>query len=993
MALQLQYLCSPFMKTEEDVVAELGKLPKELFDIYENIYKQITGVDSKNRAQRAFKFLVCGQKPIHTAAFLSAICPEDSKPVDAKGLLNICCNLIVQDNELDIFRFSHLSVREYLERRVEYSQIEANTTVAEICLSHLLKRKDFEGDGERTWEWNMVFSLDDYATFYWPLHCQLSGENRKGELKSKLKSFLPQRKVGTAFSAWMEAARAATNTESRDFTTEDKLRSSLCSPPKPFYLACAFNLLELVERDSSSMKEWNEAGLTGLHIACLYGHDEIVRLLLDRGAESTKMDAYARTPLSYAAQSGHVKIVEMLLDHDENIKVTEELSYAVQSGHVKIVEMLLDHDENIKVTEELIIDAFGDRDCTKMLELLLDRNDTLVISEQILGASVRQNSTKNLEFLCDQDREVQITNGVVLEAVSYCNAKAIEVLLRENRELVIDEQSLIRAAECNYHYDPVADECLSRLLARYPDARVPESVLEAAVLNRTGAVKILLARDPELQVSERLFKQAVSALDCDAAECLLTRYSNSRISAAILVAAAQNETCGGQLVKYLLSRNSDAGVSEEILLAGAQNQNCGEEVVESVLSRDSNLPISETVIEAAAGNSSFGTGLAVTKLLLSRGGEQKHVDAAMRGVLASGNQELLEYLLDRNKQIQVTEELVIQSIELNHYSSICDVLLNRNRDIQVSEEILMAAAKAGNLEVVERLLAHGGSANISKEVIISAMETDIWTADFLLNQAVGMQVDDDFIIAAITCQYYSSDFLDALIKQSPNKITEAIVIAAAKNTDNGFGADIFAHLLDQWGTLPITEQVWTAASRVNNGVLKLLLSRGEKPPAADVLLEPAATSGQMDVVQLLLDHTGATDPSSSKWPAIAQLFNAAYTGDDQTMQTLLASGVDPAAVSAENGWTPLIAAASGGYVEVVKLLIGDARVKIEAVDEEGKTALFVAAENGCVDVVRALLEKGASASVRDEDGESPLEVAVENGYEGVVEVLKMYEKA
>jgi ankyrin repeat protein len=954
------------MKREKDVVGRLGQLPKELLNIYAKIYEQIAGDDSTIIAERALKFLVCGQKPIPTAAFLSVICPKDSEPVDAETLLDICCNLVVQDHELDVFRLSHLSVREYLESRDEYSQMEANTTAAETCLSHLLKPKEFEREVKQTPEWDMVLSMDDYATIYWPLHCQLSGENRsKGELKSLLKSFLPQRKVSTAFSKWMDAARIAIGTPSRRVTLEVELQFSLCSPPKPFFLACVFNLIELVERDSSSVKEKNEQGLTGLHIACSYGYDEIVRLLLYRGAEIIDTDVFGQTPLTYALQSGHVKIVEMLLDHYKNIKITDELMYY----------------------------SFRDGDDTKMLELLLDRDDTLIISEDLLRLSIRAEGTKNLEFLCDQDREVRITNAVVQQAVSYGNIKALEVLLRENEDLVVDEETLTHVAGAN-NFIPGVDECLNRLLTRYLETRVLESVLEAAASNlRLGAIKILFARDPKLQVSKSLLEQAVRSSEGDIVECLLSRYSDLRISESILVAAAENEECGGELVKLLLNRNSDAQVSDAILLAAAQNQNCGKEVVEFLLGRDSNLRISEAVLVAAAGNRYFDEGLAVAKLLLSRDKEPQHIDAIVRAAITSGNQDLLGYLLDQNKQIQITEKLDVLSFELNKYSPTCNVLLDRNRDLRVSEKILRAAAKDSDMSAIENLLARGGLANISKEIIISAIETNAPSvAELLLDQAVGMQIDEDFVKAAITCRYYSPDFMDDLLKRSANKVTEGIVVAAAENTENHFSTYIFEHLLDKWRSLPITETVWMAACGANNGVLKLLIERGEKPPAVEAILEAAANRGQVDAVQLLLERAG-TDISSSKWSVIAQLFNAAYTGDEENMQKLLSSGVDPEMKSKEDGWTPLIAAASEGHQAVVKLLLGNTRLGIESADNRGETALFLAAENGHTEVVRLLLEKGANPSPRDKEGSTPLSVATENNHEEVVELLKTHEKA
>ena len=50
-------------------------------------------------------------------------------------------------------------------------------------------------------------------------------------------------------------------------------------------------------------------------MGCREGHEAVVKLLLEKGAEpESKDNDYGRTPLSWAAGSGHEAVVKLLLE-------------------------------------------------------------------------------------------------------------------------------------------------------------------------------------------------------------------------------------------------------------------------------------------------------------------------------------------------------------------------------------------------------------------------------------------------------------------------------------------------------------------------------------------------------------------------------------------------------------------------------------------------------------------------------------------------------
>jgi ankyrin repeat protein len=91
---------------------------------------------------------------------------------------------------------------------------------------------------------------------------------------------------------------------------------------------------------------------TPLIVAAAYGHTEVVKLLLDKGAHVNMGNEGGETALHYAARHGHTKVMQILLEHgaDPKLKGTgcgTPLQWAVRGGQTQSVKMLLDYGVNI----------------------------------------------------------------------------------------------------------------------------------------------------------------------------------------------------------------------------------------------------------------------------------------------------------------------------------------------------------------------------------------------------------------------------------------------------------------------------------------------------------------------------------------------------------------------------------------------------------------------------------------------------------------------
>ena len=88
-------------------------------------------------------------------------------------------------------------------------------------------------------------------------------------------------------------------------------------------------------------------GWTALHIAAENGHLEVVGLLLEAGADKDAPDANGWTALHFGAQEGHLEVVRMLLEAgaDKDAALTDgatALHFAAQDGHFEVVRLLLE---------------------------------------------------------------------------------------------------------------------------------------------------------------------------------------------------------------------------------------------------------------------------------------------------------------------------------------------------------------------------------------------------------------------------------------------------------------------------------------------------------------------------------------------------------------------------------------------------------------------------------------------------------------------------
>lgn len=390
-SLQLSLLCDPEQTLDEETVREmLAVLPSSLEGLYARMIDDIDGgVSIRHRvtAQNIMKWLLYARAPLSSSASLEAISSEfggkEFRPW-AEFVTDACKTLVTIDEENDVFQFAHLSVREYLEKRTEYSAAECHLTLAERCLrtvdasfgSAIMNQKVSDAKAQ----------FAQYASLYWPVHYQNIDldimDERKEKIRENLKDLLIQGQDTTpAFKQWLSQVNDFAShldlglKENKSLLL--KLRSLQAFPETSLFTACVFGFSDVIEQFGRN-RQFNfdlcnvqkqtalclavENNQMGTVRALLEEHRTDVNKLndlavatfaeLEEDLQSNGMDVLSEvkvyaSALQAAAVRGSVPMATYLLHRGANIGLVagfygSSLQAAALNGHESLVSLFLD---------------------------------------------------------------------------------------------------------------------------------------------------------------------------------------------------------------------------------------------------------------------------------------------------------------------------------------------------------------------------------------------------------------------------------------------------------------------------------------------------------------------------------------------------------------------------------------------------------------------------------------------------------------------------
>jgi ankyrin repeat protein len=225
-----------------------------------------------------------------------------------------------------------------------------------------------------------------------------------------------------------------------------------------------------------------------------------------------------------------------------------------------------------------------------------------------------------------------------------------------------------------------------------------------------------------------------------------------------------------------------------------------------------------------------------------------------------------------------------------------------------------------------------------------------------------------------------------------------------------------------------------SAGHAYPGILSFCFSQGltrNPEHVNDLLLYAACDSGSVEVFKVLLDN--GFDVNQFLEQSGSALVTACQAGNVELVRFLLEQGADPNCGFASGdyealvwatvgpnaklnvvsllidggvmvkGTGALIAAAEHGNLAAVELLLENADVDLEEVEEYGGyydknkqanlgTAFYTAAKEGHADIIDVLLGRGANVHFKTQKGRSAADIAEENGHEDIAKKLRQLER-
>ena len=189
----------------------------------------------------------------------------------------------------------------------------------------------------------------------------------------------------------------------------------------------------------------NRSGHTALHEAAAHSHFELVRLLLEAGADKDKEaggDRNGWVPLNFC--EGDPKVLRLLLDAAANPdgKTTPPLQQAVEIGHLEMVKLLLNAGAKVElptiVPSALLAAAKADQ--TEVLRLLLQARanpDRASCGETPLVAAARKGNTAVVRLLLDFGADKDQMAKLPARIPSFSPRTALSEACEAGREEVV----------------------------------------------------------------------------------------------------------------------------------------------------------------------------------------------------------------------------------------------------------------------------------------------------------------------------------------------------------------------------------------------------------------------------------------------------------------------------------------------------------------------------------------------------------------------------
>ncbi|KAJ7742082.1 ankyrin repeat-containing domain protein [Mycena metata] len=688
--LYMQFLSTK--NTIGDVRRALKEAPKDLYDSYHLAMQQIEAQNEDNRkTARSTLIWVANAKRLLTVSELTtalaikpgARCLDEDYLLNIETVLAVCAGLVIVDKESSVVRLVHYTTQQYLDSIQAVLFPDAQTEITHTLLTFL--------------------AFDKYPHTYWkpwdlpPLaeYSQYCLAHAAGQPEAQLREILLKFLDG-AFQ-WIDRM----NGRYQMWNSMPWNYADFPWKPSALWIAVATGLVETTRLLLEVGPLQQNSVDRDIIVASHYGHEVIVSLLLEKGADVNAAGGLYGSTLQAAIAEGHPEIVDILLEKGADVNAVgghygSALHAAAYNGHTEIVDILLKQGADVNATggwDGSALQAAAAEGHTKIVSLLLEEGADVNAAGGYFGSGLQvaayNGHTKIVDILVEKGADVNGERGfygsALQAATAYGHIEIVEILLEKGADVNVADGrngSILQAAAAGGY-----TKIVSMLLEKGADVNAVggyygNALQAAAHRGHTKVVDILLEKGADVNAAGGYYGSALQA------------------------AVARDYT---KIVNILLENGADinavGGEYGSALQAAATWGHT--EIVDILLKKGAD-------VNAAGG----------------------YYGSTLQAAAAEGHTELVDILLEKGADVNAAQGYygsVLQAAAAEGYTEIVETLLKKGADINAAGggygSALQAAAARGHTKTVNILLEKGADVNVGGGEHGSALQAAI-TEDY-----------------------------------------------------------------------------------------------------------------------------------------------------------------------------------------------------------------------------------------------------------------------
>lgn len=880
-SLQLDVLRA--LKRDEDIRIQLRRLPPKLEQLYLEVYNNLISVQgefSQSIIGNTLKWLLCAKEELRASEFLMAVAANlntSDGDISVDSLLELCNNFVVYDEGLNVFRFAHLSVREFLETRPEFAKVSCYSLAAECCLlqifasSNCPETERFMSDVHRLrlrgapgcTDTSQCEKFLEYANRFWMEYCRLIPRSYRSDDTDfgRIFQFFLSDKLGSnsPLNLWVQwyCSRVLNGWEP----------------------AAAVKLQDFLTSCSESLSR-------SFLVATYFGFSEIVSFYTkDRGLSDDLKDK----GVLLAAMAARYEAFDILRENRENWSMTEPvLSYAIRTSDEERLVLLLDKVHDAMITHGILAAVVEDQDDWKMT-VLLDRYPGMTITEEVLDTAMEYASLDSFRLLLDRSMEPRITRGMlkipgipkslIIKPIADSYVEKMKLLLDKVGEPDLTPYLVASAAEFS------DEELIEAMLKKGAASNITDEVMVEAAQRGREVFHLMLRYGGKL--TETMLDDAAARCDARAWQMLLEQGYESSVSVKRLKLAALNNSHGDAVLSILLNHTDDTFLANELaeLVQDVARISWSNNTLRQLLDRVKSSEISQDMLSAANFND-WPDRLGRVKMFLERSSELRITEDMLLVAAADGNDgvELTQMFLEREGEVEISE-YVLMAAARNRYQryQTMQLLLERNGAADVTEDVLLCAVQHSNVDFVQELLEHSEARVITGCLLEAAAANEICGGELLkllLARADLTGFPEDLLIEAVGNGGNGIEVLLLLeenygrIRMSEDLLVKCVRRAAPKTIEL---------LLSRTDRTQITKEVLISALRCDSDyITRGVAGKSLHVPITTDILEVAAEYSETDVFRFLWNRYRRSSVPESLINAAAK--NLCPSGTDSPTQ-------------------------------------------------------------------------------------------------------------